>query len=85
MKSIHELVNEDKVVFCGDYIPQMVYINGAVTEAIEELAKTRMTNVENEVMLQRVAAFADLMDYELEVMSMNEDGMFWYYIEVVSK
>ncbi|AKO91996.1 hypothetical protein BEH_07715 [Priestia filamentosa] len=84
MKTPEQLIQEDKVAFYGSFISSMVYINEAVTEAIEEMVAVGYVSVESESMVQRIEAFADLLGYELEVMPDADSDDYWYDVEVVN-
>ncbi|MGG4434460.1 hypothetical protein AAXE64_07860 [Priestia megaterium] len=83
MKRPSELMNENKVVFYGDFIPAMVFLGNAVTEAIECLCKTGQVYVENKDMLHRLQIFVDLLNYEVEVMEYKDGKDNYYYMEIV--
>ncbi|MFA1509929.1 hypothetical protein ACDN41_11935 [Priestia aryabhattai] len=83
MKRPSELMDENKVAFYGDFIPAMVFLENAVTEAIECLGKTGQVYVINKDMLHRLQIFADLLDYEVEVMDFKDGADDFYYMEIV--
>lgn len=83
MKRPSELMNENKVAFYGDFIPAMVFLENAVTEAIECLGKTGQVYVINNDMLHRLQIFADLLDCEVETAEYKHESGKYYYMEII--
>lgn len=84
MKTPAQLIQEDKVTFYGCFPRSMVYINEAVTEAIEDMSQTGFISVETTTMLERIKEFGDLLGYKLDIIPDADGDNSWYDIEVLN-